>query len=45
MEELKKKHASAQKDKAAAAAADIRHIIHRPPAAPAFVGPVTGKRR
>jgi len=46
MEELKKKQASAQKDRAAAAAADIKqHIIHRPPAVPSFVGPGTGKRR
>jgi hypothetical protein len=45
MEELKKKQASAQKDRAAAAATDIRHIIHRPPVVPSFVGPGTGKRR
>ena len=45
MEELKKKQASLQKDRAAATATDIRHIIHRPPAVPSFVGPGTGKRR
>lgn len=45
MEELKKKQASVQKDRAAAQAADIRHIIHRPPAVPSSIGPGTGKRR